>query len=64
LRGKDWLPIVPLILLMVWLGCFTQSFMPTISAATSQLLDNTNMNNQYRVKLQTPGPLAEVAHAR
>ena len=65
LQWRDWVPVVPLILLMVWLGCYTQSFMPSISAATSQLLDGTNMGNQYRVKVAAPGAvaLAEVAHA-
>ena len=28
LTGRDWVPLVPLIVLMVWLGCYTQSFMP------------------------------------
>jgi NADH-quinone oxidoreductase subunit M len=71
LQWRDWMPVVPLIALMVWLGCYSQSFMPSISAATYQLLDKTNMNNQYRVKLDTSGAgakttvaLAEVAHAR
>ena len=65
LQWRDWVPTVPLILLMVWLGCYSQSFMPSISASTNQLLDNTNMNNQYRVKLDASGsPLAEVLHAR
>jgi NADH-quinone oxidoreductase subunit M len=65
LQWRDWVPVVPLILLMVWLGCYTQSFMPSISAATSQLLDGTNMGNQYRVKAAAPGAvaLAEVDHA-
>jgi NADH-quinone oxidoreductase subunit M len=62
LQWRDWVPIVPLILLMVWLGCYTQSFMPSISAATSQLLDGTNMSNQYRVNLN-PGSVAVAAVA-
>jgi NADH-quinone oxidoreductase subunit M len=49
LRPRDWAPLVPLIALMVWLGIFTQSFLPTISSATSHLLEQTNMNNQYQV---------------
>jgi NADH-quinone oxidoreductase subunit M len=71
MQWRDWVPIVPLVLLMVWLGCYSQSFMPSISAATSQLLDNTNMNNQYRVKVDQPAAKiaairepAEVTHAR
>ena len=71
LQWRDWVPIVPLLALMVWLGCYSQSFMPSISAANYQLLDNTNMTNQYRVKLDASGAgektinaVAEVAHAR
>ncbi|MBV8865735.1 MAG: NADH-quinone oxidoreductase subunit M [Acidobacteriaceae bacterium] len=49
LSFRDWAPLLPLILLMVWLGSYTQSFMPPISTATSHLLEQTNMNNQYQV---------------
>jgi NADH-quinone oxidoreductase subunit M len=65
LRMRDWAALVPLIVLMVWLGSYTQSFMPPIDSATGHLLDQTNMNNQYRVELARPVPvrLAEVARA-
>ncbi len=46
---RDWVPLLPLILFMVWLGSYTQSFMPPITTATSHLLEQTNMNNQYQV---------------
>jgi NADH-quinone oxidoreductase subunit M len=64
LQTRDWVPLLPLIVLMVWLGSYTQSFMPPITAATSHLLDS--MSNEYRVKLITPKPLqlAEVSRAR
>jgi NADH-quinone oxidoreductase subunit M len=39
---------------MVWLGSYTQSFMPPISSGTAHILDQTNMNNQYRVKNAIP----------
>jgi NADH-quinone oxidoreductase subunit M len=69
---RDWVPVVPLMILMVWLGCYSQTFMPSISAATNQLLDKTNMTNQYRVmelerefrRLQVVNVAVEVAHAR
>ncbi len=66
LSARDWVPLLPLILLMVWLGTYTQSFMPPITSATSHMLDQTNMNNQYRVKLALPAAqqLAELTHAR
>jgi NADH-quinone oxidoreductase subunit M len=62
LKARDWAPVLPLIALMVWLGIYTQSFLPTISGATSHLLEQTNMNNQYQV-LAHPAS-AEVADAR
>jgi NADH-quinone oxidoreductase subunit M len=66
LTGRDWAPLVPLIVLMIWLGCYTQSFLPAISSATSHLLQETRMNEEYRVQLALPQPepLAEVSHAR
>jgi NADH-quinone oxidoreductase subunit M len=60
LASRDWVPLLPLVLLMVWLGTYTQSFMPAITTATSHVLEQTNMNNQYRVS----GSIAEVADAR
>lgn len=62
LRSRDWVPLLPLILLMVWLGTYTQTFLPTITAATSHVLDQTNMNNQYRVS-NSPA-VVEVTDAR
>ena len=66
LRTRDWVPLLPLILLMVWLGSYTQSFLPPISTATSHLLDETSMSNEYRVNLVVPSPTqaAEVSRAR
>ena len=66
LTGRDWAPLVPLIVLMIWLGSYTQSFMPPITAATARLLDQTSMSNEYRVKIQQApaNQVAEVRHAR
>src|SRR5438045_3782605 len=67
---RDWAPLFPLILLMVWLGTYTQSFMPPISAATARILDQTRMNDEYRVRLMLPIALhrsvqiEKVSHAR
>jgi NADH-quinone oxidoreductase subunit M len=54
LTRRDWVPVVPLIALMVWLGSYTQSFMPPISSANSHLLELTGMSDQYRVRLERP----------
>jgi NADH-quinone oxidoreductase subunit M len=63
---SDLVPVAPLLLMMVWLGCYTQTFMPAISSATKNLLDQTTMNNTYQVQKQTPGlkQVAESTHAR
>ncbi len=66
LTARDWAPVLPLILLMVWLGSYTQSFLPPISSATARLLEQSSMNNEYKVQLALPGPapIAEAANAR
>ncbi|MFL6350406.1 MAG: NuoM family protein [Bryobacteraceae bacterium] len=67
---RDWAPLLPLIVLMVWLGSYTQSFMPPITSATMRVLDQTRMNDEYRVKLILPSiahgsvQIEKVAHAR
>jgi len=62
LTFSDWAPLFPLVLLMVWLGSYTQSFMPPISSATARLLDQTRMNNEYRVRLTLPTALHRSVH--
>ncbi|MGI8960299.1 MAG: complex I subunit 4 family protein [Bryobacteraceae bacterium] len=67
---RDWAPLLPLIVLMVWLGSYTQSFMPSITSATTRILDQTRMNDEYRVRLVLPTALhrsvqiEKVSHAR
>lgn len=66
LTKRDWVPVLPLIVLMVWLGSYTQSFMPPISSANSHLLELTGMNDQYRVQLALPRalPVQKISAAR
>jgi NADH-quinone oxidoreductase subunit M len=63
LTGRDWAAVLPLIVLMVWLGSYTQSFLPAISSATTHLLEQTSMTNEYRVELKIR-QVAEVHGAR
>ena len=42
---------------MVWLGSYTQTFMPPISAATSHALELTRMSDEYHVRLAAPRSL-------
>ncbi|MGH9582781.1 MAG: complex I subunit 4 family protein [Bryobacteraceae bacterium] len=66
LTRRDWAAVIPLILLMVWLGSYTQSFMPPISSATSRILQENKASQQYKVQLERPHAirLAEVSRVR
>ena len=39
LNGREWACMVPLIVMMVWMGTYTQSFLPPITKAKARLLD-------------------------
>jgi NADH-quinone oxidoreductase subunit M len=58
LRAAEWVGIVPLVLVMVWLGTYTQSFMPPITAATQHLLEQSKMNLEIRVHRASPPSVA------
>jgi len=55
LNLREWACIVPLIVMMVWMGCFTQSFMPPISTATAGILDKTRTTLELHVRNQQGG---------
>ncbi len=54
LTGREWAAILPLIALMVWMGTFTQSFLPPISAQNAKILENTEKVKIERVQVQQP----------
>lgn len=51
---REWIPLLPLLLLMIWLGSYTQTFMPSISAANSRVLEQTKINVEFRVQANPP----------
>ena len=56
--------MLPLMVLMVWMGTATQTFLPPISAANARILEQTKVNVEFQVK-RTPGAWPrEAAHAR
>jgi NADH-quinone oxidoreductase subunit M len=63
LTAREWAAIIPLIALMVWMGTFTQSFMPPISAQNARILEQTQNLKVERVKAIQPAQ-TEVARAR
>jgi NADH-quinone oxidoreductase subunit M len=48
---REWACVVPLVVMMVWMGLFTQTFLPPVSESTSKILDQTRMNMPLRVSL-------------
>ncbi len=68
LCAREWAAILPLIAMMVWMGIYSQSFLPPVSQNTARILRQTNVNVSYRVQLnpQPEGKVqtTEVAHAR
>jgi NADH-quinone oxidoreductase subunit M len=52
---REYAIIVPLILLMVWLGSYTQSFLPPISASNAVLLGPIDARREIHVRAAPPG---------
>jgi NADH-quinone oxidoreductase subunit M len=69
LNLREYVIIVPLIVLMVWMGTFTQSFLPPISASNATLLGPVDSRREIHVRSAPPGrpglpPPRELANAR
>jgi len=63
LKPREFAAIVPLIGMMVWMGMYSQSFLPAVRMATAHILDQTHVNVQTLVQAPAPRPV-EVARAR
>ncbi len=61
LRSREWVALAPLLVLMVWMGIYAQTFLPSISASNARILEQTKVNVDFMV--QTPQQ-TEVADAR
>ena len=57
LAPREWAAILPLLALMVWMGVYTQTFMPPISAQNTRILEQTKLASR-------PTPAEVVANAR
>ena len=61
LTAREWAAMIPLLVLMFWMGTFTQSFMPPISAQNARILEQTGPLRVERVAIPS---LPEVRDAR
>ena len=69
LSPREWAAILPLLVLMVWMGMGSQSFLPSIGVATARTLQQSKSNIEYQVKIpaaapQQTAPVTEIANAR
>jgi NADH-quinone oxidoreductase subunit M len=65
LEPREWAAVLPLLVMIVWMGIYTQSFLPIVSQTNAHILDQTQVNVEFRVRSAPlgAGP-TEVAHAR
>jgi NADH-quinone oxidoreductase subunit M len=66
LKAREWAAVIPLVAMMVWMGVYSQSFLPPISQTTARVLEQTQVNVPFRVQSH-PNPVhpnSEVARAR
>ncbi|HEY2842771.1 MAG TPA: NADH-quinone oxidoreductase subunit M [Bryobacteraceae bacterium] len=63
LTPREWAAIVPLLILMVWMGSFAQSFLPSISVQNAAILDQTKKLRVERVAIPSRQTV-EVSRAR
>ena len=61
---REWAAVLPLIVMMVWMGVYSQSFLPPVSRNTARVLEQTNVNVPYRVRMwdRPPGLSKFVRH--
>ncbi|SPF52779.1 NADH-quinone oxidoreductase subunit M [Candidatus Sulfopaludibacter sp. SbA4] len=63
LNPREWAAVIPLIVMMVWMGVYSQSFLPPVSKVNAHVLEQTRINVPFRVE-RFPSTRPEVARAR
>lgn len=49
LKAREWACILPLLALMIWMGVYAQSFLPSIGASNQTILDRTTQTTRAEV---------------
>jgi NADH-quinone oxidoreductase subunit M len=62
LNRREWVVVIPLVIMMVWMGMYTQTFLPVVSQSTARVLQQTEINVPFRV--QAAPAVQEAARAR
>jgi NADH-quinone oxidoreductase subunit M len=74
MQPREWGAMLPMVAVLLWLGTYSQSFMPAISLANASVLKHVNARVEMQVKQNEPAgtpaldipvtPAAEVLGAR
>jgi NADH-quinone oxidoreductase subunit M len=59
MNKREWIAIMPLLVLMVWMGVKAQTFLPSISGSNAKTLSMTQGGMEQRVKLAQPKVVAD-----
>jgi NADH-quinone oxidoreductase subunit M len=54
--AREWACVIPLVVMMVWMGMYTQTFLPAVSEANAKILDQSKGNVPLRVSLPDAAP--------
>jgi NADH-quinone oxidoreductase subunit M len=60
---REWFAVVPLIVMMFWMGIYSQTFLPSVGKVDARVLEQTQVNVPFRVDL-APVQHGEAADAR
>jgi NADH-quinone oxidoreductase subunit M len=64
-NAREWACVIPLVVMMVWMGMYPQSFLPSVGETNARILDQTRMNQPLRVALPSlPHIFGGSGHAR
>jgi NADH-quinone oxidoreductase subunit M len=62
LNAREWACAIPLVMMMVWMGMYSQSFLPSISETNAKILDQGKMTAPVRASSQ-PASSTHGGHA-
>jgi NADH-quinone oxidoreductase subunit M len=55
-NAREWACMIPLVVMMVWMGIWTQTFLPAVTESNLRILDQSKSNAPLRVSLPGAGP--------
>jgi NADH-quinone oxidoreductase subunit M len=55
LNMREWACMIPLAIMMVWMGMYTQTFLAPVSETDAKILSQTDMNNRAVAAASIPG---------